>query len=76
MILPSFVGQRTGRRRCSMSGRAVAKNGAIAVGKGGRGCVEGSAMWEEALHFPNYVEFSIKSTYKNADIAFSTIPTY
>ena len=41
----------------------------------GRGLVEGSAMWKEASHFPNYIEFSIKSTYKNAELAFSTIPT-
>jgi hypothetical protein len=53
----------------------MAENGAIEVGKGGRGLVEGSVMWEEDSHFPNYVEFSIKSTYENAGLAFSTIPT-
>ena len=70
MISPSFIGRRTGRHH-----RSMAENGAIEVGKGGRGLVEGSVMWEEDSHCPNYVEFSIKSTYENVGIAFSTIPT-
>ena len=68
-------GRSGGDARINVAGHAIAKNSAIEVGKGGRGLVEGSAMWEEASHFPNYVEFSIKSTYENAELAFSTIPT-